>query len=67
LNILGPAHVLELVIPKIEEILSIVNINYLIVNKNEIKNGEANSRDDENDINNINGNLYILNMKVFSP
>lgn len=67
MNILGPAHVLELVIPKIEEILSIVNINYLIVNKNEIKNGEANSRDDENDINNINGNLYILNMKVFSP
>jgi len=65
LNILGPAHVLELVIPKLEEILSIVNINYLIVNKNEIKNGEANSRDDENDINGINGNLNILNMKVF--
>ena len=65
MNILGPAHVLELVIPKIEEILSIVNINYLIVNKNEIKNGEANSRDDENDINGINGNLNILNMKVF--
>ena len=65
MNILGPAHVLELVIPKLEEILSIVNINYLIVNKNEIKNGEANSRDDENDINGINGNLNILNMKVF--
>ena len=64
MNILGPAHVLELVIPKLEEILSIVNINYLIVNKNEIKNGEANSRDDENDINGINGNLNILNMKV---
>lgn len=32
MNILGPTHVFDLIIPKIEEILSIVNINYINVN-----------------------------------
>lgn len=55
MNILGPAHVLDLVIPKLEEILAIVNVNYVIVNANPHKNGEPNSKDEENTSSNLTG------------
>lgn len=44
---MGPAHVLELIIPKLEEILSIVNINYVIVDKITEKNKEINLKVEE--------------------
>lgn len=67
MNILGPAHVLELVIPKIEEILAIVNINYVIVNEKQGNNEDQNSRDEENKNLNINGktNKHYLNVYFY--
>ncbi len=37
MNILGPTHVLEIIVPKLEEILSILNVNYLSLNFTEEK------------------------------
>jgi len=41
---LGPTHVLEIIIPKLEEILSILNINYHMVNFQEEKTNEKYSK-----------------------
>ncbi len=57
MNILGPAHVLDLIIPKLEEILAIVNINYVIVNDSQEKNEDLNSREEDKINSNMNGNF----------
>lgn len=61
MNILGPAHVMELVIPKLEEILAITNNNYVLVREKQDKNEDFNFKDNENKlkINGI-GNLFFL-------
>lgn len=58
---------MELVIPKLEEILAIVNINYVIVNSKEEKNEDYGSKDEENtniNINSITKPLFIFNLIV---
>lgn len=54
MNILGPTHVLDLIIPKIEEILSIANVNYTTINLSKTGEGDKKNKFGENihDINN---------------
>jgi len=56
MNILGPTHVLEIIVPKLEEILSILNVNYLSLNFTEEKKKENKIKTDNE---NYNGNFLI--------
>ena len=48
--------------PKLEEILSIVNINYVMINLKAENNGEENLANEEE---NVNCKLFIIFLKTF--
>lgn len=46
---MGPTHIIEIIIPKIEEILEIANVNYVMVKLKEQKDGENNLNKNKNE------------------
>lgn len=63
---MGPTHIIEIIIPKIEEILEIANVNYVMVKSKEQKDGENNLKSNkEYNPNNNNISNYNSNIKLY--